>query len=67
MARAGRAGGRALPRVRDGSVNQAVPCLVDRKDESGDYTALTGGIAQWYDNQLFVCSLGQGISSKAFE
>ena len=35
-------------------------------DESGDYTALTGGTAQWYDNELFVCSLGQGISSKTF-
>jgi hypothetical protein len=36
-------------------------------DESGDYTALTGGVAQWYDNQLFICSLGQGISSKTFK
>ena len=35
-------------------------------DESADYTALTGGIAQWYDNKLFVCSLGQGISAKVF-
>jgi len=36
-------------------------------DESGDYTALTGGIAQWYDNTLYVCSLGQGISAKTFK
>jgi len=36
-------------------------------DESGDYTALTGGIAQWYENTLYICSLGQGISSKVFE
>jgi hypothetical protein len=36
-------------------------------DESGDYTALEGGIAQWYDNQLLICSLGHFISSKAFK
>ena len=29
-------------------------------------TALQGGIAQWYDNTLYVCSLGQGISAKVF-
>ena len=36
-------------------------------DESGDYTADNGGIAQWYENTLFVSSMGQGISSKTFE
>lgn len=36
-------------------------------DESGDYTADNGGIAQWYDNQLFISSMGQGISAKVFE
>ena len=35
-------------------------------DESGDYTATSGGIAQWYENTLYVSSLGQGISSKTF-
>ena len=35
-------------------------------DESSDYSALTGGIAQWYDSTLYVCSLGQGISAKNF-
>ena len=35
-------------------------------DESGDYTATSGGIAQWYDNTLYVSSLGQGISAKTF-
>eukprot|EP01047_Picozoa_sp_COSAG01_P011491 COSAG01_NODE_503_length_16167_cov_10.407230_26_plen_454_part_00 len=35
-------------------------------DESADYSALTGGIAQWYDNTLYVCSLGQGIVAKVF-
>ena len=35
-------------------------------DESGDYSALTGGIAQWYDNTLYISSLGQGISAKTF-
>lgn len=35
-------------------------------DESGDYTALSGGIAQWYDNKLFVSSMGQGIAAKVF-
>ena len=35
-------------------------------DESGDYTADNGGIAQWYENTLYVCSLGQGISAKVF-
>ena len=33
-------------------------------DETGDYTSMSGGIAQWYDNTLYICSLGQGISSK---
>jgi hypothetical protein len=37
------------------------------RDETGDYTAMTGGIAQWYKNTLFVSSLGQGIVSKVFE
>ena len=35
-------------------------------DESSDYSALMGGIAQWYDSTLYVCSLGQGISAKSF-
>jgi len=35
-------------------------------DESGDYTATSGGIAQWYDNTLYVSSLGQGIAAKTF-
>ena len=35
-------------------------------DESGDYTAMIGGIAQWYGNTLYVSSLGQGISAKVF-
>lgn len=35
-------------------------------DESGDYTADNGGIAQWYENTLYVSSMGQGISSKTF-
>ena len=35
-------------------------------DVSADYTALQAGIAQWYDNTLYVCSLGQGISAKVF-
>ena len=36
-------------------------------DESGDYTSMSGGIAQWYENTLYISSLGQGISSKTFE
>ena len=36
-------------------------------DESGDYTALNGGIAQWYDNTLYISSMGQGISAKVFK
>ena len=36
-------------------------------DESGDYTALSGGIAQWYGRTLYICSLGQGISAKVFD
>lgn len=36
-------------------------------DESGDYTALSGGIAQWYDNKLFISSMGQGIAAKVFK
>ena len=36
-------------------------------DETGDYSSMSGGIAQWYENTLYVCSLGQGISSKTFE
>jgi len=35
-------------------------------DESADYTALSGGIDQWYDNTLYISSLGQGISAKTF-
>jgi len=35
-------------------------------DESGDYTSMSGGIAQWYDNTLYISSLGQGISAKTF-
>jgi len=35
-------------------------------DESGDYTAMTGGIDQWYENTLYISSLGQGISAKVF-
>ena len=35
-------------------------------DVSSDYTALQGGLAQWYENTLYVCSLGQGISAKVF-
>ena len=30
-------------------------------------TADNGGIAQWYDNTLYISSLGQGISSKTFK
>ena len=36
-------------------------------DESGDYTADNGGIAQWYDNTLYVSSMGQGIVAKTFD
>ena len=36
-------------------------------DESGDYTAMSGGVAQWYESTLYVSSLGQGIAAKAFE
>jgi len=36
-------------------------------DESGDYSAMSGGIAQWYNSTLYICSMGQGISSKVFE
>lgn len=36
-------------------------------DESGDYTALSGGIAQWYDSTLYISSMGQGISAKVFK
>ena len=36
-------------------------------DESGDYTAMSGGIAQWYENTLYISSLGQGVSAKTFE
>lgn len=36
-------------------------------DESGDYTAMSGGISQWYDNTLYISSMGQGISSKIFK
>lgn len=35
-------------------------------DESGDYSALSGGIAQWYENTLYISSMGQGISAKVF-
>jgi hypothetical protein len=35
-------------------------------DETGDYTSMSGGLAQWYDNTLYISSLGQGISSKTF-
>ena len=35
-------------------------------DETGDFTAMSGGIAQWYENTLYVSSMGQGISSKTF-
>ena len=35
-------------------------------DESGDYTAMSGGLAQWYNNTLFIASMGQGIASKVF-
>ena len=36
-------------------------------DESGDYTSDNGGIAQWYENTLYVSSMGQGISAKTFK
>ena len=36
-------------------------------DESGDYTALSGGIAQWYENTLYISSMGQGIVAKTFD
>ena len=36
-------------------------------DESGDYTSMSGGIAQWYENTLYISSMGQGISSKTFD
>ena len=36
-------------------------------DESGDYTADNGGIAQWDDNTLYVSSMGQGIVAKTFD
>lgn len=36
-------------------------------DESGDYSALAGGIAQWYKNTPYAfASLGQGIVTKVF-
>ena len=35
-------------------------------DESGDYTAMSGGIAQWYENTLYISSMGQGIAAKTF-
>ena len=35
-------------------------------DESGDYTAMSGGIAQWYANTLYISSMGQGIAAKVF-
>jgi len=36
-------------------------------DESGDYSAMSGGVAQWYESTLYISSLGQGIASKTFE
>jgi photosystem II stability/assembly factor-like uncharacterized protein len=36
-------------------------------DVSADYTALQAGISQWYDNTLYINSLGQGISAKVFK
>ena len=33
-------------------------------DESGDYKADNGGIAQWYEDTLFISSMGQGIAAK---
>ena len=36
-------------------------------DETGDYTSMSGGIAQWYHNTLYISSLGQGISAKTFD
>jgi len=36
-------------------------------DETGDYTSMSGGIAQWWDNKLYISSLGQGISAKTFD
>ena len=36
-------------------------------DETGDYTSMSGGIAQWYENTLYISSLGQGISAKTFD
>lgn len=36
-------------------------------DESGDYTSMSGGLSQWYENTLYISSMGQGISSKIFE
>ena len=36
-------------------------------DESGDYTADNGGIAQWYENTLYISSMGQGIAAKVFK
>ena len=36
-------------------------------DESGDYTATNGGLAQWYGQSLFISSMGQGIAAKVFE
>jgi len=36
-------------------------------DESADYTAMSGGIAQWFENTLYISSMGQGIASKVFE
>ena len=35
-------------------------------DETGDYTSMSGGIAQWYQNTMYISSLGQGISAKTF-
>ena len=29
--------------------------------------ALSGGLAQWYENTLYVSSMGQGIAAKTFE
>ena len=38
-------------------------------DESGDCSALSGGIVQWYENTLYIrfASMGQGISAKVFD
>ena len=36
-------------------------------DESADYTAMSGGLAQWFEGTLYISSMGQGIAAKVLE